>query len=204
MPHEKLFPSQQPDEKILIIVREHWFRLFLKIAIVALLSLLPIAFRLLLVDTDVLQRSETVSLIVTVVTNVYYLGLLIALYIIFILYYLNVHIVSEQRVVDIDQVGLLSHDVSELNIETIEDVSSHTVGLFGNILDYGTVYVQTAGGTERFEFDNVPNPASIASTILDLYEKHGAKLKPVPASVQASRQQNNATANTPLPPISSI
>ncbi len=180
MPHEKLFPSQQPNEKIVIVVREHWFPLFIKVFAIALLSLLPIAFRLLLVDTNIFERSETASLIASAVTNIYYLGLLVSLFVVFILYYLNVHIVSEQRVVDIDQVGLLSHEVSELNIETIEDVSSHFKGLFGNLLNYGTVYVQTAGGTERFEFQNVPNPASIASTILDLYEKHGEKEKPRP------------------------
>lgn len=180
MPHQKLFPSQQPDEKIILIAREHWFKLFVKVFAIALLSLLPWIFQLLLVDSTILSRSETASLIAAAVINVYYLGLLIALFVVFVLYYLNVHIVSEQRVVDIDQVGLLSHEVSELNIETIEDVSSHTVGIFGNILNYGTVYVQTAGGTERFEFHNVPNPEAIASTILDLYEKHGAKEKPRP------------------------
>jgi hypothetical protein len=180
MAHQKLFPSQQPDEKIILIVREHWFRLFVKIFVVALMSLLPWVFQMLLVNSTILDRSETASLIAAAVINIYYLGLLIALFIIFVLYYLNVHIVSEQRVVDIDQASLLSHEVSELNIETIEDVSSHTVGVFGNLLDYGTVYVQTAGGTERFEFHNVPNPAEIASTILDLYEKHGQKEQPKP------------------------
>lgn len=175
MPHQKLFPSQQPDEKIIIVVREHWFRLFVKIFVVALLSLLPWAFKALLIDSTVFTRSETAMLISAALINVYYLGLLIALFIIFVLYYLNVHIVSEQRVVDIDQVGLLSREVSELNIETIEDVSSHTVGIFGNLLNYGTVYVQTAGGTERFEFDNVPNPTYISGVILDLFEKHGTK-----------------------------
>lgn len=180
MPHQKLFPSQQPNEKIILVAREHWFRLFVKIAAIALLSLLPWLFQILLLDSTLLSRSETAALIAAAIINIYYLGLLMALFIVFVLYYLNVHIVSEQRVVDIDQLGLLSREVSELNIETIEDVSSHTVGIFGNILNYGTVYVQTAGGTERFEFHNVPNPESIASTILDLYEKHGAKEKPKP------------------------
>ena len=178
MAHTKLFPSQLPDEKIVIAVREHWFILSFKIFIIALLSLLPLLFKFLLTESGILDSNEIISQIVFTFETVYYLGLLVALFIVFVLYYLNLHIVSENRVVDIDQIGLLSHEVSELNIETIEDVSSHTTGVFGNLLDYGTVYVQTAGGTERFEFDNVPNPAQIASTILDLYEKHGGKGMP--------------------------
>lgn len=168
---KKLFPSQQPNEKILILVREHWFRLFFKVFTITILSLLPLAFRLLLVDTNILSRSVTANLIVSVISSVYYLVLFVALFVVFVLYYLNLHIVSEERIVDIDQIGLLSHEVSELNIKTVEDVTSQTKGLFGNLLNYGTVYVQTAGAVERFEFDNVPNPERIATTILALYEK---------------------------------
>ncbi len=180
MAYEKLFPSQQPDEKIILIVREHWFRLFSKVFVVAILSLLPWVFKLLLVDTDVLDRSITAGAIATTVINVYFLGLMVALFVIFVLYYLNIHIVSEERIVDIDQSGLLFHEVSELNIETIEDVTSQTKGVIGNILNYGTVFIQTAGATERFEFDNVPNPERITKVILELYEQHGKKEQPKP------------------------
>ena len=173
--YEKLFPSQQPNEKIVLAVREHWFRLFSKIALIAVLSLIPFIVRLLLFETDVLRLTPTIDSVITVFSNVYYLGLLVALFIVFVLYYLNLHVVSEERIVDIDQVGLLFHEVSELNIETIEDVTSQTKGLIGNVLDYGTVFIQTAGATERFEFENVSNPANIAKIILELYEQHGDK-----------------------------
>lgn len=173
--YEKLFPSQQPNEKIVLAVREHWFRLFSKIVLVAILSLVPFLIRLLLFETDILDITPMVDGIFTVFSHLYYLGLLVALFIVFVLYYLNLHVVSEERIVDIDQVGLLFHEVSELNIETIEDVTSQTKGLIGNVLNYGTVFIQTAGATERFEFENVSNPARIASIILELYEQHGNK-----------------------------
>lgn len=178
MPHEILFPSQQPNERIVLVVREHWFRLFIKILTIAVFSFLPTLFKILLVDTDILTRSNTAELIFTTLSSVYYLGLLVSLFVVYVLYYLNIHIVSENRIVDIDQVGLLSHQISELNIETIEDVTSHTTGLFGNLLNYGTVYIQTAGATERFEFDNVANPEKIAKVILGLYEQHDSKEQP--------------------------
>ena len=171
MAFEKLFPSQQPDEKILLVVREHWFRLVFKLVIILVLSLLPVIFKMLLVGTDIFNRSQTADAIAQTVISVYYLALLVALFIVFVLYYLNIHIVSEERVVDIDQVGLLFHQVSELNVEKIEDVTSQTAGFIGNLLNYGTVFVQTAGTIERFEFNNVPNPEKVASVILELYER---------------------------------
>ena len=117
--YEKLFPSQQPNEKIVLAVREHWFRLFSKIVLVAILSLVPFLIRLLLFETDILDITPVVDGVFTVFSHLYYLGLLVALFIIFVLYYLNLHVVSEERMGDIDQVGLLFHEVSESNIETI-------------------------------------------------------------------------------------
>ena len=175
IPFNKLFPSQQPNERIVLAVREHWFRLFSKILLIGVLSLVPTLLKFLLVQVDFIDITATVENVITVMSEVYYLGLIVVMFVVFVLYYLNLHIVSEERIVDIDQIGLLFHEVSELNIETIEDVTSQTKGLLGNLLNYGTVFIQTAGATERFEFDNVSNPAQIASTILKLYEDHGKK-----------------------------
>ncbi len=173
--HEQLFPSQQPDEKILLVLREHWFRLAAKVIVVAVLSLVPAIVGLLLSDTSFGTQSDVASAVVSTFISIYYLSLLVALFVIFVLYYLNLHIVSEQRIVDIDQRGLLFHEISELNIETIEDVTSQTKGLFGNILNYGTVYIQTAGTSQKFEFENIPDPSHVAKIILELYEAHGGK-----------------------------
>lgn len=175
IPFEKLFPSQRPNEKVVVAVREHWFRLFLKFFAIFLLSLLPWVFKVLLIGNSILDISNTANAILNTLISVYYLALLVAAYIVFILHYLNIHIVSEDRIVDIDQTGLLYREVSELNIETIEDVSSQKKGLLGNIFNYGTVYVQTAGAVERFEFDNVAHPDKITTIILHLYEQHGGK-----------------------------
>ncbi|MCX6797315.1 MAG: hypothetical protein NTX98_02445 [Candidatus Doudnabacteria bacterium] len=37
------------------------------------------------------------------------------------------------------------------------------------------VFVQTAGTVERFEFDNVSNPAAIEKLVLDLYEQQHSR-----------------------------
>lgn len=176
MPH-KLFPSQQPNEKIFLIFREHWFRLLIKYAVVGLAALLPIIIRVLSPDFAGLLNSGLSEGLYNLVVQIYYLGLLMVSFIIWVLYYLNVGIVSEFRLVDIDQRGLLKHEVSELNLDAIEDVTSETIGLFGNILDYGTVYIQTAGTTERFEFDKIHHPKKVAGIILTLYEER-KKTKP--------------------------
>lgn len=176
----KLFPSQQPNEKIMLVVREHWFLLAVKFALITVFILAPVIIGIIMAYVNFSIESETFNIILSVGLQIYYLVLVLAAFILWVLYYLNVHIVTDQRIVDIDQVGLLFREVSELNIETIEDVTSQNVGVFGNVLNYGTVFIQTAGAAQRFEFHNVPNPGQIASLILQLYEAHSISDKEQP------------------------
>lgn len=165
------------NENILLVVREHWFRLFIKLFVLFILAVTPLVVSSLLGNyLSFLPDSKTQS-VIDLMFQLYYLAILVAVFIIIVMYYLNVHIVSEERVVDIDQVGLLNHRISELNIESVQDVSASTVGLFGSIFDYGTVYIQTAGATERFQFENVAKPSHISKVILEVFEQQQAKSK---------------------------
>lgn len=173
----KLFPSQQPNEKIYITARQHWFVLFKKVLIIAILFVAPALLQPLLNNTPTGFQGSEISALLTLLRDLYWSGLLLALFVVWSIWYLNLYIVSEERVVDIDQLGPLKRVVSELNLESIEDVSSETVGIFGNFLNYGNVYIQTAGASERFEFDSVPDPANVANIILTLYEAQGNSKK---------------------------
>lgn len=169
MPH-KLFPSQQETEQIYLVVREHWYHLFLKTLVWAFFGVVLVLFKRY-AQTYVPglfegQIGQTTSLFI----QVYVLFLVLSLFLILIFYYLNMQVITNIRIVDVTQTGLFSHVVSELHIDKIEDVTSKTEGVFGTLFNYGDVYVQTAGTVERFEFLDVPNPAGIEKLILDLYE----------------------------------
>ncbi len=168
----KLFPSQLATEKIYLVIREHWFRLFLKLLAWAVFALLLVVFQNFAQARLPGLLQGTAGDITRLFEQVYLLISLLALFLILILYYLNIHIITDIRVVDIDQIGLFAHRISELHIDKIEDVTSDTNGIFGTIFNYGEVFVQTAATIERFQFDNVPNPAGIEKLILDLYEKN--------------------------------
>jgi hypothetical protein len=167
----KLFPSQQEDEEIFLVIRQHWFYLFLKLTIWLMFAIGIVLFKRYMPGLAPDLYTEASINVTKLFLQVYTLFLTLSLFLIWMLYYLNVHIISDRRIVDINQEGLFFHTISELHIENIEDVTSETKGLFGTLFNYGMVYVQTAGTIERFEFVNVPNPASVERLILDLYEK---------------------------------
>lgn len=167
----KLFPSQAEDERIHIVVREHWLRLVGRILIWFVFVGIMLVFNFYAKAIVPGLLVGTLGKVTDIFRDLYILFLILALFLIWIHYYLNVQIITDRRIVDIDQVGLFSHVVSELHIENIEDVTSKTTGIVGNLFNFGMVYVQTAGSKERFEFNYVPNPGSINKLLLDLYEK---------------------------------
>ncbi len=88
----------------------------------------------------------------------------------FVDYWLDVFILTDKRILDIEQHGLFSRTVSELRLYRTQDVTSEVKGFWHTMFDYGTVFVQTAGEVERFKFDLVPHPNRVAKLILEWSE----------------------------------
>lgn len=167
----KLFPGQQTGESIYIVARQHWVIFAKHFFIWALLASALALFQYYAPLLGARFLDGPISIFIDMAVQLYVLFLVTSLFIIWVLYRLNMYIVTNERVVDVNQRGLFSHHVSELNIEKIEDVTSEVNGILGHLFDYGTVYIQTAGTKERFEFEHVPNPGHITKTILELYER---------------------------------
>ncbi len=85
-------------------------------------------------------------------------------------YYLDVWIVTNERIVDIQLKGLFSRTTSETRLYRVQDVTAQMQGIFATIFDYGTVHVQTAGATGRFVFEQMPDPDEVVHHISKLVE----------------------------------
>lgn len=168
---KELFPGQQQNEKICLVTRQHWVVLAGRLLVWGLF----LAFYFLL-DSFVLPAfpeaaSAPYEQIISAFKSIYFLTLITSLLPIITIYYLNVQVITNERVVDMDQKGLLYHRVSELNLRTMEDVSAEINGFFGNVFNYGTVFVRTAAEKTDVDLDNIPNPQIVAKLILDLFEQ---------------------------------
>src|SRR3989344_3368632 len=125
-------------------------------------------------------RTPEAAKIANLIKTVYLMYVIGGLMALWVLYYLNYQIITNERIVDMDQKNLLFHSTTELHLAQVEDLTSEIKGFLGNLFNYGNVYVQTAGARTRFEFDYVPDPNAIVKIILDLYQKipPGAKGEP--------------------------
>ncbi len=79
----------------------------------------------------------------------------------------DVLLVTNIRIVDVDQRGLLSRQVSEASYDVIQDVSWKREGVWQTIFRMGSVTVQTAGAAAKIEAERVPRPAKLYEIIND-------------------------------------
>jgi hypothetical protein len=86
-----------------------------------------------------------------------------------------VWIVTNERIVNIEQLGLFSRDVSELELENVQDMTVEVLGIIPTFLNYGNLYVQTAAEKERFVFRHVPNPYAIKDLVMNLQKSYEKK-----------------------------
>lgn len=162
-----------PNEKIIKIIRKDFFILFKKMLLTAILIFLPglgafIAFNLY---PNLLLGPISYPLIVLALSG-YSLFICLFSFFSFIDYYLDIWLITDERIIDVRQEGFFSRVVSELKLFQIQDVTSELKGFFQFVLKYGDVHVQTAGEARRFIFNDIPNPEKVRDIIIKLAERN--------------------------------
>lgn len=99
---------------------------------------------------------------------IYYLGIWIFFFSQFTDYYLDINIVTNDRIIDINQKGLFGRSIAELDLTRVQDVHSEIKGIIPTLLSYGSVEIQTAANEENFHFEQVPHPHKVRQRILEL------------------------------------
>lgn len=173
MRREIHFPGRESDEKTILVLHKHWLVFVRSVALFVVLAGVPSAIALVWsrLQTWALLPGTLGHTLIVIGGGLYFLFIWILIYDAWLSYYLDVFIVTDKRIVDIEQSGLFGRTVAEERLYRIQDVASTTQGILPTMFRYGNVYVQTAGKTERFIFESVPNPEKVTRTILGLTDK---------------------------------
>lgn len=160
---------QKSYEKIIYTLRRHWFTFLPKILLFLLLLLAPLALYYLINSLfPTLLSEERLYSLAILAASAYYLSVYLLFLSQFIDYYLDIWIVTNDRIVDIEQFGLFSRTISELDLFRIQDVTTDVHGVFPTLLGYGNVSVKTASQNIDIVFYNVPDPNRIRHELLKL------------------------------------
>ncbi|MBI4023061.1 PH domain-containing protein [Candidatus Berkelbacteria bacterium] len=153
---EAFFDGQRDHEEIVALWRRHPWTLAKPALGVVLLTLVVVAsFR-------VFGASLVTSLVVG-------LWLIIVPAIIAYAWYRwwnDLYLLTNERLIDIDQRTLFHRAVAEAPLEHVQDVSFETRGVLPTLLNFGTVLVQTASVTTEIDMVGVTDPQAVQQTIL--------------------------------------
>lgn len=165
------FPGQRANEKIILVLRRHWLIFFKHVLFTAFFASLPaVAYMFLKRGVPDITTSQIFPLVALAISS-YYLFILIYFYLGWLDYYLDVWIVTDDRIINIEQNGLFRRVVAEQNIFRVQDVTAEVHGLIHTFFDFGNVLVQTAGTKDRFSFEQVPHPYKVKKIIIHLNER---------------------------------
>ena len=175
-------PNQQRGEKTVLFLRRHWIEIIAMLFFAAAFGATPAIFYLVLLTTGMDLTQITWQVFGILGLCMYSLVGLLLLMTLFTDYYLDTWIVTTERIVNIEQLGLFSRVISTLHLNQIQDVTAETHGFFETIFTYGNVRIQTAGSTERFHFKNIDNPEDVKNIIVQQVEddkrRHGDASRP--------------------------
>lgn len=155
----------QPDEKILTSIRKHWFVVLRSLVIFIILVLIPpvvlSVFPLIVADFD----TELIGTLVNFFFSLYLITLFLFLFLFWMDYYLDMWIITDRRIIDVEQKGLFRRIISEIPLTRVQDVTIEIHGIIETFLKFGTIKIQTAGERE-FTIDNIPRLYEIKNIIL--------------------------------------
>ncbi len=154
-------------ERVVAVVRHHWFVLFRDILGILILFLLPFFFVPFVWASLAQSAGAAVSGGVVLFFGAWWTLLMWNfLFARWTDYYYDIWVITNWRIVDIDQQGLFKRNTATLlTLDHIQDVEAQLQGVFGNVLNFGHVQVQTAATQREFSMDDVANPGRVVEII---------------------------------------
>jgi uncharacterized membrane protein YdbT with pleckstrin-like domain len=171
------FSGQKESEEVIVVLHRHWFNILQNFfSIIAMFFILLGGYILLPTFFSELQE-KPFNVLFAFLENSGFMIIFVLFFLVWIDYYFDIWIITTERVVNVEQKGLFNREVSELNLEKIQDITTEVRGIIPTFLNYGDVFIQTAGEKERFVLADIPNPYRIKDIVMSLQRTEEEKEK---------------------------
>lgn len=161
-PENLKFETMDSEEKVVLFLRKHWITNVGWVLMTLILFAMPtVVSNFSLLDPIPGNFKFIFMLIWYLISTAYFLES-------FFSWFFNVYIITDERIIDIDFYNLIYKEVSDANIDKIQDVTYKMGGAIRTMFNYGDVLMQTASEVPNFEFLAVPRPDQVAKVLQDL------------------------------------
>ena len=155
------FRGQRPDESVVLVTKQHIWLLMPILLAWAFIGAIITASLL------IFGASKVTSITLAVLI---FIGLIYTFYSWFT-WNNSQYIVTNQRVIKIDQVGLFNRMISEAEIHRIQEISTEIKGPLRTMLNFGTVRIKTASDDSKLDLGDVTDPYDVQQAIVQIQKQ---------------------------------
>ena len=154
-------------ERVIAVVRHHWWVFFRSIIGVGILFLLPFFLVPMVWSFAAAAGAPAISGgVLLFFGSLWSLLMWNVLFVRWTDHYFDIWVITNWRIVDIDQKGLFQRSTATLlTLDHIQDLEAELSGVVGNVLNFGNLTVQTAAARREFLISEVPDPNGIVKVI---------------------------------------
>lgn len=149
------FRGQRRNEEVLLVCRQHPFVLLHPLLVSALLILIPFGVNIFFATGWVLSVSVALCFTLGAAHG------LLSWY----AWQNSLLLLTTERVVYLEQKGLLHREFIECGLENIQQVSHEVKGLLHTMLGYGSISIQSGGSQQPLVMRNLPDPYELQQEI---------------------------------------
>ncbi len=160
----------EEDERIITMVRKHWFIIFAELFAVLFVALVPffIVIGFLALPSEVgnnISLTGYTPVIFYTLAGWWILSIMVGA-MIWTHFYLDLWIITDRRIIVIEQVQFFHRKISSFRLERLQDIKVSIDGIIATFLNFGTINAQTASAAEsNFTSVGLPDPRGLQSLI---------------------------------------
>ncbi|MDP2629323.1 MAG: PH domain-containing protein [Candidatus Harrisonbacteria bacterium] len=158
-------------EEMILSMRKHWFLFTLESIGFIVAALLPILIYSVGLSLDLAFLNFISPADSLFIISAWLLFLWLFFSVALTNYYLDQIIVTNKRLVDIDQISLFSRDVATIPFDKVQDIKVQTFGILATLLKYGDLHIQSAGMSKELVIKGLKNPELVKEKILSVYHR---------------------------------
>ena len=154
--------NMRPWEEVLMVVKRHWI----------VYVMLFIYFFSGVIVTFMIFFFFWLNTWWYMLNIILWLILSIILYIEWLNHELDMYVVTNNRVIGLEQIAFLNRAVTECNLWQIQEVNSKAKWLFANIFNYWTLSIQTAGSKTTLRMYFCPDVMQTSRKVLNIVDNY--------------------------------
>jgi hypothetical protein len=171
----KRIHNPRPGEYIILYIHRHWIVLLWAVLKFLALATMPIILLILYSIQATIDWAGLGGLIFILSSSIYYLFIWLLLFNNLLDHFLDIWIITNERIINIEQKNLFSRIVAEKQLDKMQDITVITHGFLPTMFNYGNVFIQTAGSVERFIFKQISHPKKVANKIMEAVDRYRIK-----------------------------